>query len=462
MKPVKTASAIVMLWLLGSAALAEENVTFRKPRFLASGGTPFAPRWNKFDAGARQVGRPYSTSSLSTNTHATGGSNHVFFPLAGTYLYSRLARQPQLVVAGWERDAIVVKAYQRQTGRHSYLPLDSQLTVRGRDPVNLQGAGAWGKHLIIAGGTTKGRGSLEPGSRAHDGIFLVNGETLRTRALPKLPRAVISPIIGGAGRYLFVAGGVDKTNRAIKTIQILDMKKRKWLDSEQVEARFPGLSSLPTSRVGGGVAYVNDKKTGKKLLVFAGGSETWIDRAPTRKVDIYDIGAKRWETTESSYARMFPAVAVRHTKQGPEVVIAGGGTGPIGSSARIDPQIQAVEMLNVRKNRWHHGDHLPIQRAIMTGHGRGSPTAWTEWGGNVLTFINRYTWNKIVDMSTRIKQRTTLSGQSRPTTTTSIVQRVRCRSNTTAESLGCVLVGFDKTFIGDLRPPQDRHAPDTL
>ncbi|MCA9669042.1 MAG: hypothetical protein KC503_25780 [Myxococcales bacterium] len=474
-------TALALVGLLGGVAQAspEQVIKAHDKHYLANSKTPFAPKWRLINRDAHQRGSVLTTQSLSTNQHATGVTNRVFFPLAGSYHFNRLSQRAELVVAGWENNAATIKYYQRGTGRLSYLTLPRELTHGGsqsNQALMLQGAGTVGRTLVVAGGSLNGPGSTSIYTTAQKRVFIVDGVTKAHQKLPDMPYPAVSPVVGGAGRYILVAGGIgnDKSYTASKRVQVFDRSKKceggkrgAWLSDAEIDAKFPGLKEMPTARFGGSVVFAEDKVKGKRYLVFAGGAEQPFGSdptlsPPTAKVDIYDVTRGCWlPSTKLNNPRMHPGVAVRHTKEGPEIVVAGGGTGPTGSAQRIDPQISAVEIYRLRKGAWYEGDNLPAQKAIMTRHHQGSPSAWQEWGGNVLAFINETNITRIkriLEQTLSAELTTITERNGQPTSIKHVAAQlskktVSCQTVRELASEHCVLAGFNTSFFGDLRDP---------
>jgi hypothetical protein len=268
--------------------------------------------------------------------------------------------------------------------------------------------------------------------------FVIKSGTRQVQDLGPMPTPRAVPMITGKGRFIFVAGGIERHGelkdsavaRASKAVDIYDRKHGRWLDRAEIDKKFPGLSRLPERRYGGSMIRVKNR-TMDRLYVIGGAtlgkdegmSRNLFSHDPSKRVDIYDFRRAEWSSTEIPTRRMFPALASRslrvegrsgrgqkqraktekgkpardekqdqgrktpRMKRVTEILVAGGGTGPLAQvTGNVDPQLYSVEQLRTDRLTWSFGAHLPKQPAlgVATAARMSRPTGYLDWAGNAL------------------------------------------------------------------------------
>jgi N-acetylneuraminic acid mutarotase len=207
-----------------------------------------------------------------------------------TRLYSHETNMPvgtdhPLVVAhgGW---LYVLGGYVNNAPQHGfwrYSPETKQWQRLADSPV-LRGAMAGaiiGDKLYVAGGAT----TIFPPEKKHPPYHRLDIYDLRTNSWsrgPDMPTARHHTAYAGIDRYLYVAGGRDKDDAAVKAVERYDTRAGRW-------ESLPGLP-FP---VGGleGAAF------GGRFIVAGGGDETGWDKGGgfvTPSVWSFDPVSRRW------------------------------------------------------------------------------------------------------------------------------------------------------------------------
>ena len=391
MKTLAGSLALLILGALALPAAADEPA-----RFAPAG--KFSPSW-------KPIPPP------SEGIRAANQAQRLMAPQAGVHFRNPLSRQQEILVAGWESNALVVKNYQPEVKRYSRLVLptsmlgDINAARNGFAARYYQGAGIAGRSLIVAGGTPGVEGTSAAYMSCTNRVFSVDVITKEARELPSMPTARAVPMVSSirGGRYVVVAGGLSRADQRGSYamtihdgVEVFDRKANRWLDATEMQTAFPGLAHMPVGRYGGSVVYVSDAKQGTERLFVLGGTDANAFGAgslnsvdPTRRVEVYDFKSGSWTTTHMPTARMFPGVAVRNHGGHAEIVVAGGGTGPLRNAA-ADPPVNAVERLDPAKLTWSFGSNLPGYQPVLTDRTReGNPLRFQEWSSDALVFAGR-------------------------------------------------------------------------
>jgi hypothetical protein len=345
----------------------------------------FKPSWKRLD-------------DPTENEHLPGTqAMRVFHPMAGVYVDNPYSAEPEILIGGLEQGIATVKTYQPSVDQYSRNFIETAFLRNGttNNLPNLNpGMGAAAGLLFIAGGTRSPDGSSGAGFGADKKVMFMDAVTKSVERLPDMKHGRALPLVTASpdGRYVLVAGGygVESVNANVaspthKMIEIFDRQKGEWID---VACTFPGLEDLPVPRFAGSAVWVQEK--GVDRIFFIGGSQQYQgleNSEPTKRVDVYDAGAKCWHEAELTTPRLLPGVALRVLDDGkPQVVIAGGGTGLL--PARADPQIYSSELIDPIELTRGMGQHLPAQPALSmslptTTHGRS-----IDWSSTALVFKN--------------------------------------------------------------------------
>jgi len=99
------------------------------------------------------------------------------------------------------------------------------------------------------------------------------------------------------GEKLVVAGGLTQGDYSLDSIEMFDLRNRKWLD----------LPNMPCPRFGCGACVINSQ-----MFLVGGNEKLWM-KAYSNRLDSFDVMSQHWETLPSmAHRRLHPAaVSIR-------------------------------------------------------------------------------------------------------------------------------------------------------
>lgn len=96
------------------------------------------------------------------------------------------------------------------------------------------------------------------------------------------------------GEKLVVAGGLTLGDYSLDTIEMFDLRNRKWLD----------LPNMPCTRFGCGTCVITSR------MFLCGGNEKLRMKAYSNRLDSFDLMSHHWETLPSMAQRRLHPAAV--------------------------------------------------------------------------------------------------------------------------------------------------------
>ncbi|MCB9558185.1 MAG: hypothetical protein H6707_18865 [Deltaproteobacteria bacterium] len=490
MKPhhITVAAAIgITATLLCGQAFAEAEAT-PEPQIVQDGNRriiknhpqPFDYAWVTMAELAQQGSAASNSASVGKEQPALPGSwgsaiANTFHPLnpQAMSLHAGDSGEPMTTMASWAintvgsartRGALILNQVSLVDGLPSTLS-PGVAEFEGKDPLAHQGVGlnAAGDKLIVAGGN---RVNISRNNPAAKSVFEIDVRTGKSQKVAEAPLATIAPAVTATKDQIFIAGGYAPRDGGgdgfhggpLRKLQIYDKTTKRW-----------SIHDLPSAGVSGRLRFVSDVQLSERgavskrnYLVMFGGTQQSDSpphgdhprSEPSDKVLVVDLQTQRSQEIQLENARSQPAVLVRHTVIGPEIVFVGGHSGSTEAHGERGAAINTVESYNLRLNAWHRGimPRSHPDKGVST-----SGVAGSHINGTAVEQLHRlFVEIGAYDASTRclafdgrgLRLQTTrnmgVNLKAQLTTTSLLVQR----------STGCVLSDHGTIWIGRQRHPQ--------